>query len=60
MAITKKALGNTGHYFETIKKWVKAPPECSEVKCVLTAEEIRKFFADKKEEPSNESKSENG
>lgn len=23
MAITKKALGNTGHYFETIKRWTK-------------------------------------
>lgn len=30
MAITKKMLGNTGHYFETVKKWTKNAPngEC--------------------------------
>lgn len=30
MAITKKALGNQGNYFETIKKWLPKPNENSD------------------------------
>lgn len=30
MAITKKALGNQGNYFETMKKWMPKPDETSE------------------------------
>jgi hypothetical protein len=46
MAITKKALGNKGNYFETIKKWVKKYVE-PELTCEMIADGVT-FYKDGK------------
>lgn len=48
MSITKKAFGNQGNYYETIKKWVEKydPPVTEGNPLIKHADEIQKSFRD--------------